>query len=157
MIFDVSRLTIGRYGRFWRSRDHPGGFILIEVGVIAHRECSGLMKGSQMNELIGRAGKRGGVFNTIGSTLDAQDEWVAVMMRQELATLSPMSGYATLQDSTNQWAALSPLMNVWMLRPSWLGMTMATIMDNERMRRSCAMMDRWSFQNEDVTSLVWKR
>ncbi len=35
MIFDVNRLTIGRYGRFRRSRDHPGGFILIEVGVVA--------------------------------------------------------------------------------------------------------------------------
>jgi hypothetical protein len=65
-----------------------------------------------MNELIGCAGKQGGVFNTIGLTVDAQDEWIAVMMQQELATLSPMLGYATLQDSTNQWAALSPLMNV---------------------------------------------
>jgi hypothetical protein len=110
-----------------------------------------------MNELIGRAGKRGGVFNTIGLTVDAQDEWITVMMRQELATLSPMPGYATSQDSTNQWAALSPLMNVWMLRPSRSGMMTATIMDNERMRQSCAMMDYWSFQNEDVISFVWKR
>jgi hypothetical protein len=110
-----------------------------------------------MNELIGRAGKRGGVFNTIGSTVDARDKWIAVMMQQESATLSPMLGYATSQDSTNQWAALSPLINVWMLRPSWSGMMMVTIMDNKRMRRSCAMMDSWSFQNKDVTSLVWKR
>jgi hypothetical protein len=109
-----------------------------------------------MNELIERAGKRGGVFNMIGSTVDAQDEWIAVMMQQESATLSPMLGYATSQDSTNQWAALSPLMNVWTLRPSWSGTTTATIMDNKQMRRSCAMMDSWSFQNEDVTSLVWK-
>ncbi len=107
-----------------------------------------------MNELIGRAGKQGGVFNTIGLTVDAQDEWIAVVMQQESATLSPMSGYATSRDSTDQWAALSPLMNVWTLRPSWSGMMTAMIMDNERMRQSCAMMDSWSFQNKDVTSLV---
>jgi hypothetical protein len=55
-----------------------------------------------MNEFIGCAGKRGGVFNMIGLTVDAQDKWVAVMMRQESATLSPMSGYAMSQDSTYQ-------------------------------------------------------
>ena len=45
-----------------------------------------------MNELIGRLGTQGGVFNMIGSTVEAQDEWIAVMMQQESATLSPMSG-----------------------------------------------------------------
>ncbi len=39
-----------------------------------HNECSGLLKGSQMNNLIGCGVLEGGVFNMIGSTEKEQDE-----------------------------------------------------------------------------------
>ncbi len=70
-----------------------------------HSTCSGLLNGSQMNVPIGLAGVHGGVLSLIGMTELEQDVWMAVVMVQESATVSPISLYATSIDSTFQWAA----------------------------------------------------
>ena len=71
------------------------------------------------------------------------------------SVVSPILGYTTSLDDIFQQAALRPHMNILMLRPSWSGMTMATITDNERMSLNCEIIDSCSFQNLVVTSLVW--
>jgi hypothetical protein len=58
-----------------------------------------------MNVPIGLAGVHGGVLSLIGMTELEQDVWMAVVMVQESATVSPISLYATSIDSTFQWAA----------------------------------------------------
>jgi hypothetical protein len=61
-----------------------------------------------MNEPIGLAGVNEGIFSLIGTTELEQEVWMAVMMVQESATVSPMSLYAISIDSTFQWAAERP-------------------------------------------------
>jgi hypothetical protein len=81
---------------------------------------------------IGRGFVQGGVFKTISSTVNEQDEWTAVMTVQYSATVSPILGYKTSLDDTFQWASLRPCMNIFTLRLSRTGMTMATITDKEQ-------------------------
>ena len=50
-----------------------------------------------------------------------------------------------------------PYMNTLILRPLWSRMTMVMMIDSNRMRQSWAIIKNWSFQNEVVTLLVWKR
>ena len=47
---------------------------------------------------IGRGFVQGGVFKTISSTVNEQDEWTAVMTVQYSATVSPILGYKTSLD-----------------------------------------------------------
>ena len=54
--------------------------------------CSGRLNGSQINSPSGRVGTDGGRFKSSGSTVEAQDEWIAMMRRQEPAIVSPKSG-----------------------------------------------------------------
>ena len=77
------------------------------------------MKGSQMYDPIECGIVEGGVFSTIGSTEEEQDELTAVITEQLSATVSPISGYKTPFDNTIQCAALRPQMNILTLRPSW--------------------------------------
>ena len=51
-----------------------------------HKECSGLLKGSQMYNPIGRGLVQGGVFKVIGLMVEEQDEWTAVITEQVSAT-----------------------------------------------------------------------
>ncbi len=101
-----------------------------------HSACSGLLNGSQMNVPIGLAGVHGGILSLIGMTELEQDAWMAVMMVQESATVSPISLYATSIDSTFQWAAKRPRTNAVTDWWSWSRMTTATTTDSEQIRRN---------------------
>jgi hypothetical protein len=54
--------------------------------------CSGRLNGSQINSPSGREGTNGGRFKSSGLTVEVQDEWIAMMRRQEPAIVSPRSG-----------------------------------------------------------------
>ncbi len=54
--------------------------------------CSGRLKDSQINSPSGRVGTDGDRFKSSGLTVQAQDEWIAMMRRQEPAIVSPKSG-----------------------------------------------------------------
>jgi hypothetical protein len=54
--------------------------------------CSGRLNGSQINSPSGRVGTDGGRFKSSGLTVEVQDEWIAMMRRQEPAIVSPKSG-----------------------------------------------------------------
>ncbi len=54
--------------------------------------CSGQLKGSHRNSPRGRGGTGGGRLRSKGSTIDALDEWTAVMTWHDPATVSPKSG-----------------------------------------------------------------
>ena len=54
--------------------------------------CSGRLNGSQINSPSGREGTNGGRFKSSGLTVEVQDEWIAMMRRQEPAIVSPKSG-----------------------------------------------------------------
>ncbi len=54
--------------------------------------CSGQLNGSQINSPSGRVGTDGGRFKSSGLTVEVQDEWIAMMRRQEPAIVSPKSG-----------------------------------------------------------------
>jgi hypothetical protein len=55
-------------------------------------ECSGQLNGSQRKEPSGRDGIGGGVFNSMGLTVLAQDVQMAVTMVHESEIESPMLG-----------------------------------------------------------------
>jgi hypothetical protein len=50
------------------------------------------LNGSQINSPSGRVGTDGGRFKSSGLTVEVQDEWIAMMRRQEPAIVSPKSG-----------------------------------------------------------------
>ena len=54
--------------------------------------CSGRLNGSQINSPSGRVGIDGGRFKSSGLTVEVQDEWIAMMRRQEPTIVSPKSG-----------------------------------------------------------------
>ncbi len=54
--------------------------------------CSGRLNGSQINSPSGCVGTDGGRFKSSGLTVEVQDEWIAMMRRQEPTIVSPMSG-----------------------------------------------------------------
>ncbi len=54
--------------------------------------CLGWLKGSHRNSLRGRGDIGGGRLRSKGSTVDALDEWTAVVTRHDPATVSPRSG-----------------------------------------------------------------
>ena len=60
------------------------------------------MKGSQIYDPIGCGFVRGGVFKTIGLTVEEQDEWTALIAEQYSATVSPILGYESSLDDTIQ-------------------------------------------------------
>ncbi len=54
--------------------------------------CSGRLKGSHRNSPRGCGGTRGGRLRSKGSTVDALDEWTAVMTWHDPVTVLPKSG-----------------------------------------------------------------
>ncbi len=54
--------------------------------------CFFRLNGSHMNSPRGRGGTSGGRISCKGSTVDAQDEWMAVMMQQSPTIMLPRSG-----------------------------------------------------------------
>ena len=76
---------------------------------------------------------------------------------QESTTESPSSTNEVSHDEIFQYATLRPQMNAFTLRPSWSGMTRATMRESDQMRRSCMMIANCNFQKAEVTSLVKKQ
>jgi hypothetical protein len=54
--------------------------------------CSGRLNGSHMNSPSGRMGTDGGRLRSSGVTVEAQDEWIAMIRRHEPAIVLPKSG-----------------------------------------------------------------
>ena len=120
-------------------------------------ECSGLLNGSQTYKLMESGVIVGGDFKTRGSMFEAQEDWTAVITMHELTIESPISRYDTTCKNTLQWAAPSPLTKDLSAQPSWLWMMIATTIDSDQMRQSCATIESCSFQNNEVMALVQKR
>ncbi len=57
--------------------------------------CSFRLKGSQMNLPSGQECTGGECFSSIGSTLEAQEEWTAVMTRHDPVIVLPSDGNQT--------------------------------------------------------------
>ncbi len=54
--------------------------------------CSGRLNGSQINSPSGRVGIDGGRFKSSELTVEVQDEWIAMVRRQEPTIVPPKSG-----------------------------------------------------------------
>ena len=75
-IFDNRAWAVGGDCKFGCGDCHHARVILVELLVVLTitHECSGLLKGSQMNKPMGLGFVEGGVFRITGLTVEEQDE-----------------------------------------------------------------------------------
>ncbi len=159
MVFDHRTWAAGGVGKFGRGDCHHARVLLVELLVVltitqwVFRPIEGFPDERTNGSRFSRRGRlqNNRFDNRRAGWMNGSDDKATV--RDRISYL----GYETSLDFTIQCAAARPLVNIWTQRPSWLWMTMATIADNDLMRRSCAMMKSWSFQNLLVTSLFWNR
>ena len=74
-------------------------------------ECSGRLKGSQSDKPIGRGRDGGGGLRVRGSTVDAHEEWMPIMIHHELEIVSPWVGNVVLVEDRHQPVDLSEVVN----------------------------------------------
>ena len=74
-------------------------------------ECSGRLKGSHSDKPRGRGRDGGGGLRRSGSTIDAHEEWMPIMIRHELEIVSPWVGNAVSVEDRHQPVDLSDVEN----------------------------------------------
>jgi hypothetical protein len=74
-------------------------------------ECSGQLKGSHSDKPRGRGRDGGGGLRISGSTIDAHEEWMPIMIRHELEIVSPWVGNVVSVEERHQPVDLSDVEN----------------------------------------------
>ena len=105
------------------------------------------MKGSHIDKPRGRGRDGGGGLRRSGSTIDAHEEWMPIMIRHELEIVKPWVGNAVSVEDMHQPVDLSDVANDLTHLPSLSGMMMATIIWRDQIARSCETIVAWSCQN----------
>ncbi len=114
-------------------------------------------KGSQKNFPSGWGVSGRGCFSSISLTLEAQEEWMAVMTRHDPAIVLPSTRNQTSLEKSIQPLDLSFVEKVLALRPPWSGWIMAIIIERERINCSWEIILAWICQKLVVVSLVWNQ
>ena len=74
-------------------------------------ECSGRLKGSQSDKPIGRGRDGGGDLRVSGSTVDAHEEWMPIMIQHEHKIVLPWVENVVLVEDRHHPVDLSEVMN----------------------------------------------